>query len=194
MLDEEKIISLINSIHRISRQSSKKLIAICSYERIGEGNVFAKRDRRNENEYFILSGICRSYVLNPEGKEVTLAFHIEGSPISPNISRTYQSFSNVNIQALTDVEIAPFPTAKLMALMIENREIREWGNTVLQNELLLKVERELSLATMTAKERLKEFRKKYTLFENLLPHSYISSYLGITNISLSRLRRELMRR
>ena len=43
-----------------------------------------------------------------------------------------------------------------------------------------------------AKERLIEFRNKYKILENLIPHTDIASYLGITNISLSRLRKDLM--
>jgi len=77
------------------------------------------------------------------------------------------------------------------SLMIENIEIRHFGNTVLQNELISKVEKEIGLASLTAKERLIEFRKKYRLLENLIPHTNIASYLGITNISLSRLRKDL---
>ncbi len=77
------------------------------------------------------------------------------------------------------------------SLMIENMEIRHFGNTVLQNELISKVDKEIGLASMTAKERLIEFRKKYRLLENLIPHTDIASYLGITNISLSRLRKDL---
>ncbi len=75
--------------------------------------------------------------------------------------------------------------------MIENIEIRTFGNLVLQNELKSKVEKEIGLASLSAKERLIEFRKKYKILENFVPHTDIASYLGITNISLSRLRKEL---
>ena len=75
--------------------------------------------------------------------------------------------------------------------MINHIDIREFGNMVLQNELLAKVEKEIGLASLNAKERLILFREKYHFLENLISHADIASYLGITNISLSRLRREL---
>jgi CRP-like cAMP-binding protein len=77
--------------------------------------------------------------------------------------------------------------------MINHMDIREFGNMVLQNELLAKVEKEIGLASLNARERLILFREKYHFLENLISHVDIASYLGITNISLSRLRKELAR-
>jgi CRP-like cAMP-binding protein len=77
--------------------------------------------------------------------------------------------------------------------MINYIDIREFGNMVLHFELLTKVEKEIGLASLNAKERLILFREKYHFLENLISHVDIASYLGITNISLSRLRKELMK-
>ena len=81
---------------------------------------------------------------------------------------------------------------KFESLMIENIEIRNFANTVLQNELRIRVDKEIGLASLSAKERLIVFRTLYKSLENRIPHTEIASYLGITNISLSRLRRELL--
>ena len=96
-------------------------------------------------------------------------------------------------QASTDLEIATINASDFQNLMITNSEIRNFANTVLQNELILKVEKEIGLASLSAKERLIKFRERYKILENLIPHTEIASYLGITNISLSRLRRDLMK-
>ncbi|MEM6343465.1 MAG: hypothetical protein AAF927_06275 [Bacteroidota bacterium] len=61
----------------------------------------------------------------------------------------------------------------------------------MQNELLQKVDKEIGLASLKAKDRLIKFREEYPQLENLIPHPHIASYLGITNISLSRLRKEI---
>jgi hypothetical protein len=72
--------------------------------------------------------------------------------------------------------------------MVDNLEVRRFGNMVLLAELQKKVEKEISLASLTASERLQVFRKEYPGFENIVPHAAIATYLGITNVSLSRLR------
>ena len=76
--------------------------------------------------------------------------------------------------------------------MVDHLDTREFGNMVLKLELQNKVEKEIGHASLTAKDRLLKFREKYPLLENLVPHTTIATYLGITNISLSRLRKELI--
>jgi CRP-like cAMP-binding protein len=96
-------------------------------------------------------------------------------------------------QALTEVKIVSIDAVEFEKLMIDNLEIRNFGNTVLRNELIKKVDKEIGLASLTAKERLINFRNHFPMLENVIPHSDIASYLGITNISLSRLRRDLIK-
>jgi len=42
--------------------------------------------------------------------------------------------------------------------MMQNEAMQRWGDTVMRAELTRKIQRELSLATHTAKQRLDEFR------------------------------------
>ena len=76
--------------------------------------------------------------------------------------------------------------------MVNHMDTREFGNMVLKIELQNKVDKEIGHASLTARERLLKFREQFSLLENLVPHTTIASYLGITNISLSRLRKELI--
>lgn len=158
---------------------------------IEKGEVFIKRNRRNSQEYFILDGICRNYLINPEGEEITISFFKQKSIISPFSTRTENEISLLNFQALTELSIATIDSTFFENLMLQNKEIRHFGNTVLRKELKQKVTKEIGLASLSAKERLLNFRTDFPNFENLIPHTIIASYLGITNISLSRLRGDL---
>jgi CRP-like cAMP-binding protein len=184
--------NLENSINKIFSLTQPSLLLLTnemSFHKYNKEDIIVKSGRLNTHEYIILDGICRSFVNSPEGDEITLSFYTSGSPVSPNITRVNRDgFSTVNIQALTNIEIAYFSSSKLMDFMRINREISEWGNRVLQNELFQKVEKELAQASMSAKDRLNHFRERFPRLENLIPHSYIASYLGITNVSLSRIR------
>ena len=189
---KEKTRPLINKVSPISERSLdlvSDLIAIEFYEK---GDVFIDRGKRNNKEYFVYEGICRSFLLSPEGEEVTISYFLDGSVISPNKTRTANKISHLNFQALTKLTVASLNADKFEQLMINHIDIREFGNMVLQNELLAKVEKEIGLASLNAKERLILFREKYHFLENLISHVDIASYLGITNISLSRLRKGLM--
>ncbi len=182
---------IINSIYPVSENSIKELEELLSYKTFEKGDIFIQKDKRNNDEYFVLEGVCRSFLLNPEGEEITLSFFTANSILSPFTTRTRNGYSSLNFQAGTAVKLALIDASKFEQLMVDNLEIRNFGNTVLRNELQQKVEKEIGLAALTAKERLIKFRKQFPLLENLIPHTEIATYLGITNISLSRLRREL---
>jgi len=183
-------------IHRtipMSASSLDAIIDIVEYVEFQKNEIFINEGKRNSKEYFVLEGVCRSFLLNPEGEEITISFFSERSIISPYTTRTANGISNLNFQALTPLKLGAMDADSFEKFMVDNLEIREFGNIVLRNELRQKVEKEIGMASLTAKERLIKFREQYPLLENMIPHTVISTYLGITNISLSRLRNELMK-
>lgn len=189
---KERTRSIINKVSPVSEGSLDLVSDLIVIEVYEKGDVFIDRGKKNNKEYFVFEGICRSFLLSPEGEEVTISFFLEGSVLSPNKTRTANQISHLNFQALTKLTVASLNADKFEQLMINHIDIREFGNMVLQNELLAKVEKEIGLASLNAKERLILFREKHHFLENLITHVDIASYLGITNISLSRLRKELM--
>ena len=177
----------------MSSTALETIIDIVEYVEYQKNEIFITEGKRNSGEYFVLEGVCRSFLLNPEGEEITISFFTDKSIISPYTTRTSKGLSNLNFQALTKVKMGVMDATRFEEFMVENLEIREFGNSVLRKELRNKVEKEIRMASLTAKERLLKFREEYPLLENLIPHTTISTYLGITNISLSRLRNELVK-
>jgi CRP-like cAMP-binding protein len=190
---KERTRPLINKVSPVSEGSLDLLSDLILVEVYEKGDVFIDRGIKNNKEYFVYEGVCRSFLLSPEGEEVTISYFLEGSVLSPNKTRTANQISHLNFQALTKLTVASLDADKFEQLMIKYIDIREFGNMVLQNELLAKVKKEIGLASLNAKERLILFREKHHFLENLISHVDIASYLGITNVSLSRLRKELMK-
>ena len=184
---------IINSIYPLSVNSLNELESLVEIENYQKGEIFIKKDRPNKKEYFLLDGICKSFLISPEGEEITLSFFNSKAILSPYNTRTQKKASMLNFKSLTNISLATIDAKKFEMLMVNNLNIREFGNTVLRTELFNKVDKEIGMASLTAKERLLKFREQYPMLENLIPHTDIASYLGITNISLSRLRRELVR-
>ena len=193
-MDSNKIISdIINSYYSISNNSIKAIVELVEIQKISKETTFIKMNSCNDYEYFLLEGICRSYIANQEGEDITISFFQDKTVLTPNVARTYNTFSTLNFEALTDIEIARFKAIDLVNLIKERSELRNFANEVLQRELVSKSSKEIYNASLSAKERLMKFRNQFKLLENLVPHPKIASYLGITNISLSRLRKDLAR-
>ncbi|MDF9796849.1 CRP-like cAMP-binding protein [Catalinimonas alkaloidigena] len=189
---KERTRPIVNKMSPVSEGSLDLMSDLILVEVYEKGDVFIDRGKKNNKEYFVYEGVCRSFLLSPEGEEITISYFLEGSVLSPNKTRTANQISHLNFQALTKLTVASLNADKFEQLMINHIDIREFGNMVLQNELLAKVEKEIALASLNGRERLILFREKYHFLENLISHVDIASYLGITNISLSRLRKGLL--
>jgi CRP-like cAMP-binding protein len=182
---------IIDKYFHLREESFNEIDRVTEYREYLPGDCFIEKGKRNHYEYFIIEGICRSYLINSEGEEITISFFDPKSVLSPFISRTINGISTLYYQALTDLKVGIIDSSIFEKLLVENPEIREFGNMVLKMELQKKIEKEIQMASLTAKERLIKFREQYHMLENLIPHPTIATYLGITNVSLSRLRRDL---
>jgi len=189
----DTINQIIQSFNPMSALATEAIIDLVKYVDYQKNEIFIREKKRNSSEYFVLEGVCRSFLYSPEGEEITVSFFQDGSVLSPFTTRTLKGISNLNFQALTPLKIGQMDAERFESLMVENLEIREFGNNVLRNELKNKVEKEIGMASLTARERLLKFRESFPLLENLVPHTAIATYLGISNISLSRLRGELLK-
>jgi len=83
-----------------------------------------------------------------------------------------------------------FRSEDLINLMMKDSQIQAWGDSVLRAELVRRATREHMLAAQSGKTKLDNFRKQFPDLEKRVPHSNIASYLGMTSVSLSRLRHQ----
>ena len=180
--------NIINNISPISQNSFDAVFNIISIKKIARSEEFIKVNHQNTSEYLLLDGICKSFILNTEGDEVTLSFFLPESVLTPYTIRTKDNRSNQSFKAISDSTLAVFDAFEFVNLIRNNSDIRDFANTVLRNELFMKMNKELGLASLSAKDRLNNLRQIYPNIENLVPHNDIATYLGITNVSLSRLR------
>ena len=188
---KDKLNRVIDRLYpNLSAKSRSEILERCEEIMIPEGTLFVEKGKRNGYEYFLINGLVRSYLMNQNGDLITLLFFEESSVLSPYVTRTSNSKSLINLEAVAECTLLRIDAGEFESLIEKNLEIREFANTVLRQELLQKTNKEIRLISWTSKQRLEQFRKDFRMLENLVPHSMIATYLGITNVSLSRLRKE----
>lgn len=181
------VIRLIDSIESGCGQSFTALLPMMSSHEIDRHETLFQAGEENRYEYLLLSGLLRSFILDVNGNETTVAFHSAPCVITPCIARTENSRSLVSCEALQTSRIIRFSENDLMALMINDENARRWGNRVLQAELVRRARREWSLAAETGAQRLERFGMEYPGIGSMVSAKIIATYLGITPVSLSRL-------
>lgn len=158
-----------------------------------KGDVIFQEKRSNSTEYVLLEGILHRYNSNHQGLLVTTGFYLAADAITPHFARTINGKSLFSLEALTKSIVAEIPVEDLNRLRSINPELNDFGVRVVSNELLNNLQEDIVNRSTSAKERLLLLRRRYPNLENFVPHATIASYLGITTVSLSRLRNELAR-
>ncbi len=147
-----------------------------------------RQEDPHADEIIVLDGHLVSTICDPDGKEVCVGFFAGPSVVTPNIARTRAGRSLVSITTTSDARIAHMSSDALTDFMISSEPIRNWANGVLRETLSQKAGREWCLAALGGAERLTWFRETYPGFEDIFNHAFIASFLGITPVTLSRLR------
>jgi len=151
-------------------------------------DFLARQGEPDAMEYILLSGKVVSLIGDADGREVCVGFYVGPCVITPNLARAADGKSLVSLRLESDGQAASVSAVALLELMRGSLAIEAWANAVLRDELARKTAREWSLAALKAKERLEWFRSQYPDHETLFNHSQISSFLGMTPVTLSRLR------
>lgn len=155
---------------------------------VDKGASIIAQGEPNQMEYIILNGCVTSQISDPEGRSVCVGFHEGPCVVTPNVARTRDGLSLVTLDVNEDALIAQMDANTLSDLMLASEPIRNWANTILQQELARKADREWCLAALGGANRLLWFRKTYPHHEAIFGHSLIASFLGVTPVTFSRLR------
>jgi len=147
------------------------------------------------NEYlFLEKGYMRSFAQDTEGNEVTTCLYPQGRMIFEVSSFFNRTRSKENIQALTDCVCWFITYEELNNLFHTLPEFREFGRSILVKGYSDLKTRMLSMITETAEERYTYLLKTVPEIFQHVPLKNIASYLGITDTSLSRIRKELSKK
>lgn len=142
----------------------------------------------------ILEGTMRHYYTR-DGVEKTTYFYFEQALVGGYISCITGKPSQLTIQALTDTRLVVFPYAALRDLFEVSIYWERFGRKLAEWALLGLEDRMVGLLTSSPEERYTELMNsnKHKILERI-PQHLIANYLGITPVSLSRIRNRIIPR
>ncbi|HEV2479896.1 MAG TPA: Crp/Fnr family transcriptional regulator [Puia sp.] len=157
-------------------------------------DYFVTAGKVNTHHFFMAEGFMRGFTHNPEGEEVTTDFFHSNRPVFEANSFITQTRSLENIQAITNCHGFMLSYQKSNTLFHALPAFREFGRRMLLNEFAAYKKRTLLLITQTAEERYVDLINANKEIFQYAQLKHIASYLGITDSSLSRIRKEFMRK
>ena len=141
--------------------------------------------------FFVNRGLLRIYYLSTDGKEFNKSFISEGMFAGSFLSYNEISEISCGVQALEDSVLLAAEYRHFAAFYDRHQIFDRLGRMALEWLLVRKERREQSFLLSSAKERFQDFARQNPELARRVPQYHLASYLGITEVSLSRLKREL---
>lgn len=185
-----EISQILDQIYPLPETSKTKLQNCIEELRFPKGHILIRTDKIETSIYFIKEGIARAYS-NRDANEVTFWFGKEGDTLLSMNSYVANQKGYEDIELLEDCVLYELKVEKLQNLFENDIHIANWGRKFAETELLKTEERLISSQFRTATERYRELLQNNPSLILRIQLGYIASYLGITQVSLSRIRAEI---
>jgi len=187
---------LFHSIYNHPSIKKEELINIKdAHQRIDfeKGSLFLESGKMANEYYLIEKGLLRAYVHDFSGSEITTDFYTIGE-ISIEVSSLFQRIpTNENIIALTNGSAWKIEFETFQELYNKMECFREWGRAWMSEQLFISKQRSIEMLNKSATERYLILLNDKPQIIKQAPLKHIASYLGITDTSLSRIRKGIFR-
>jgi len=183
------LLKYLESIITVSEPLREKIISVSEQTFIKKGQSILNVGERCSDLYFIDKGLLRGFYFSEE-KEITNWFGQEGEFAICFYSFISQKPSFETIHALEDSELTQIPYAALQSLYNNFPETERIGRILTETYYIRLEERLLNIQFKSAKERYQNLLESKSSLLKRAPLGQISSYLGITQETLSRMRAE----
>lgn len=193
-MNKDNLIQLFQSVLPMSTGKAEQLAEKYKPKKIARNGYLLKEGTICNESHFIEEGFMRSYTYDLEGNEVTTAFYSNKMFTSDLLSYFKRIPSKEYIQALTDCETWYLTYEDMQTNFHTFPEFREFGRLNIINQYNMLKQRMLSMLQETAEQRYSSLVSSNPEVLQNAPLKHIATYLGITDTSLSRIRKEFIKK
>ncbi|AFY48366.1 cAMP-binding protein [Nostoc sp. PCC 7524] len=140
---------------------------------------------------FVVSGILRLYYVNSAGTEFTKSFCPENHFVTAYSALVLNQPAKFFIEALEESLLLVVDYSQYVQLCAGHSCWQTIDHKLVEALFIKKEKREAELLLDDATTRYQKFLKEYPDLENRVKQYHIASYLGISPVSLSRIRKNL---
>jgi len=193
-MQKQSLINFLQHTGLVSTQKATEISDSFTGKEMIKGDLFL-REGKISNEYlFLENGFMRSFAHDTDGNDITTNFYAGGQVVFEVSSFFNRTMSRENIQALTPCTGWCITYDELNRLFHSMPEFRDFGRHILVKGFSALKVRMLSLITETAEQRYESLLKTNPEIFQYAPLKLVASYLGITDTSLSRIRKEFAKK
>lgn len=187
---QQDIISFVKNIIDLPKPEENKLLAIIHITSIKKGTYYIQAEQIPKKFAFVSEGLFRYLYIDSSGNEYTKNFIPENNFLLAYSAMILNEPSKMFIEALEDATIYDIDYSDWLALKNDHPCWNLFLIKLLEKAFIIKENRERELLLLDAEHRYKIFKKEFPTLETRVKQHLIASYLGISPVSLSRIRKK----
>ena len=183
---------------KVSNEEWELLASKIKVHHYKKGDVITYKDNIWTDFIYINRGLIRSFIINEKGKDFTRQFYFntEESTIAHLFVVDFTSIltqapSSREFEVLEDSEVLIFSKKTIYDLYGKSSKWEHIGRIISESSYLDMDNYYQSLLTQSTKERYVHLTKTMSKLIEKVPQYHVASYLGITPVSLSRIKKSL---
>ena len=186
----QRLRQTIEQFSPITDAAWQEMLGLYQRKTLAPEQYFMAAGEKATSIAFVISGALREYFITSEGKEFNKAFIFEGDTTGSLFDLLTQEPSIASIQALCDTELLVADYQAFSALYDRFPCCQRLGRRQAEHLFVLKARREYEFMTLDAYSRLQSLLSRHPDIEQRVTQYHIASYLGITPVALSRIKKQ----
>ena len=164
--------------------------ALLPRRQLAPGAALLRQGETAAHVWMVQRGLLRCYYLGEDGTERNRSFQAEGAWVGCG-APPRPSTSPFTIEALETTDVVEMSYAELAACLTDVPGARAVLDDGIGSLFSRQATREAELLLLDATQRYQAFLQEYDDLAPRIPLHHVASYLGITNVALSRIRARL---
>ncbi len=191
MIDFEKLKTIYQIGKDLEAQDIYSLIKSAKNKTYAPSEYLIEEGTKRRDIFYLKKGLIRSFIVNEKGDEITMGLKWENHVVaSPDIILHGQA-SRFYFQALEHTDVLLMDYDLLQNIISKNPKLEKSRKYIFQRMLKEAQERIESFVLYSPEERYIRYIESNPELINRVPNKYIANVLGITPVSLSRIRKRL---
>jgi CRP-like cAMP-binding protein len=191
MIDMTRLREYLNLFAEFTLEDVQAVFSLTRKKTLKAGETLVNAGDMYRKLCYIKSGLMRAYIINSRGEESTLFFRAEDQHIAPYDCIFDNKPSRFFIEAFEDTVLHEIDYEVLQKFLERHPRYEKARKYFLQKLLMENLLRVESFILLPPKERYMQFVKENPQLVQRVPDKYLASILGITPVSLSRIRKRI---